>query len=82
MSFKVRSKEKEVKALILHDTWIEGTPVYAGDTHDIAESTFLHLKSLKRAVEERFATKENHAAIKQFKTRFDVTAPAKEKVLA
>ena len=53
MAFKAKAKERLVKILILNDTWIEGTPVFAGETHEIEESIWERMHFARHLREQR-----------------------------
>jgi hypothetical protein len=60
--FKFEPEESEpvelVRILIVQDTWIQGTPVFKGQVHEVDREIFQHLKELKRAIKHEDATKE------------------------
>jgi hypothetical protein len=75
LTFQRRSSEKIVKTIILQDTFISGTPVYAGEVLDLEESVFHQLHEIisrdpsgsetRRAVRHKDATPEQLALVKQ-----------------
>jgi len=64
--FKRQQAVETIKTLIVQDTWIEGTPVYAGEVVEIDKETLTLLREVKRAVEYDRATKDQ---LKLEKTR-------------